>query len=139
MRFFTFLIILIFSISCNSRNCIADGIVIESSILEQAQKTAFPYCITFKTALKKDETALLQLIRFAYKTDDVSAIDHGIAFTELSLKLGDNFMSAFIQKQKEEHRLLIAKMFDACMEYREPALNLEKEMPKSLQILCTAQ
>ena len=135
MRFFTFLIILIFSISCNSRNCIADGIVIESSILEQAQKTAFPYCITFKTALKKDETALLQLIRFAYKTDDISAIDHGIAFSELAVKLGDKFMSSFISKQKDEHRLLIAKMFDACLEFREPDLNLKKELPLSIQAL----
>ena len=44
-------------------------------------------------------------------------------------------MSIFVSKQKEEQRLLIAKMFDACMEYREPSINLQIELPKTIQIL----
>jgi hypothetical protein len=139
MRFLIVFPALIISLSCNFNNCDADGIYIEVIVLEQAQKTGFPYCLSIQKALKKDETALLQLIRFAYKTDDASAIAHGISFTELSLKLGDDFMSNFISKQKDEHRLLIAKMFDACMEYRAPCLNIDKALPKSLQILRNEQ
>jgi uncharacterized linocin/CFP29 family protein len=135
MRFLFVILVLIISLSCSFNNCDADGIIIEATLLEQAQKTGFPYCLSIQKSLKKDEIALLQLIRFAYKTDDASAIAHGITFTELSLKLGDDFMSNFISKQKDEHRLLIAKMFDACVEYREPSINLQIELPKSIQIL----
>ena len=129
------ILVLIISLSCSFNNCNADGIIIEATLLRQAKKTGFPYCLSIQKALKKDETALLQLIRFAYKTDDASAIAHGITFSELSLKLGDDFMSFFVSKQKEEQRLLIAKMFDACMEYREPSINLQIELPKTIQIL----
>jgi hypothetical protein len=139
MRFLFVILVLIISLSCSFNNCDADGIIIEATLLEQAQKTGFPYCFSIQKALKKDEIALLQLIRFAYKTDDASAIEHGITFTELSLKLGDDFMSNFISKQKDEHRLLIAKMFDACVEYREPSINLQIELPKSIQILTNKQ
>ena len=135
MRLMLVILVLIISLSCSFNNCNADGIIIEATLLEQAKKTGFPYCLCIQKALKKDETALLQLIRFAYKTDDASAIAHGITFTELSLKLGDDFMSVFVSKQKEEQRLLIAKMFDACMEYREPSINLQIELPKTIQIL----
>ncbi len=135
MRLMLVILVLIISLSCSFNYCNADGIIIEDNLLEQAKKTGFPYCLCIQKALKKDETALLQLIRFAYKTDDVSAIAHGITFTELSLKLGDDFMSIFVSKQKEEQRLLIAKMFDACMEYREPSINLQIELPKTIQIL----
>lgn len=135
MRLMLVILVLIISLSCSFNNCNADGIFIEPTLLEQAKKTGFPYCLCIQKALKKDETALLQLIRFAYKTDDATAIAHGITFTELSLKLGDDFMSVFVSKHKEEQRLLIAKMFDACMEYREPTINLQIELPKTIQIL----
>jgi hypothetical protein len=136
MRVVLSTVLLIVVLSCNfEKNCSVEGIIVQSSVINQAQKLGFPYCLTFRKALKKDETALLQLIRFAYKTDDISAIDHGIAFSELSVKLGDKFMSSFISKQKDEHRLLIAKMFDACLEFREPDLNLKKELPLSIQAL----
>ena len=139
MRFLIVFPALIISLSCNFNNCDADGIIIEAALLEQAQKTGFPYCLSIQKALKKDEIALLQLIRFAYKTDDATAIEHGIVFTELALKLGDDFVSNFVSKQKDEHRLLIAKMFDACMEYREPPVNLQVKLPKTLQILTNKQ
>lgn len=135
MRFW-FFISAIFFLSCNAgSDCRVGEIEIAQSVLEQARKNAFPYCLTFHKAANKDTTALLQLIRFAYKTDDNSAIDHGIAFTELSIKLGDDFMSKFLKMQKTEHLLLAAKMFQACMEYREPTLDLEPYLPATLNLL----
>jgi hypothetical protein len=133
---FLFLFSVLFLLSCNTAShCHIGDIEIAASVMEQAKKYAFPYCQTFYRAAKRDEIALLQLVRFAYKTDDNSAVEHGIAFTELSIKLGDDFMSNFLKRQRTEHQLLAAKMFQACMEYREPSLDIEHSLPLTLHLL----
>jgi hypothetical protein len=136
MRFIPIFILIFSLFSCETEIvCTIDGIEVSASLSAQAQKTGFAYCSTLKKALQKEEAALQQLIRFAYKTDDYSAIDHGIVFAELSINLGDDFMSEFTKKQQKENKLLIAKMYDACMEYRNPQIILESKLTKTYKIL----
>ena len=137
MRLFLFPILFLLLSACSSENSCAeaDGIYVSDTLKKQAAKTGFAYCNILSKALQKDEKALLQLIRFAYKTDDASAVDHGTAFAELSIKLGDDFMLNYLKKQLPEHRLLVAKMYDAAMEFGDPAMEIDKKLTRSFVLL----
>ncbi len=137
MKIFLFPLLFLLLSACSSENSCADadGIYISDNLKKQAGKTGFAYCHVLSKALNKEEKALLQLIRFAYKTDDNSAIDHGISFSELSIKLGDEYMYSYLSKQLPEHKLLVAKMYDACMEFGDKTMELDKKLPKTFKLL----
>jgi hypothetical protein len=137
MRLFLFPILFLLLSACSSENSCADadGIFVSDTLKKQAAKTGFAYCNILSKALQKDEKALLQLIRFAYKTDDDSAVDHGIVFSEMSVKLGDAYMLGYLSKQLPEHKLLVAKMYDAAMEFGDPKLEIDKKLTRSFVLL----
>ena len=139
MRLLFFLILLttaLFLACSGAQYCDDIGMVeISSELQSQAQKTGFPYCHITKKALQKDKDALSQLIRFAYKTDDYTAIEHGIVFCQVLLELGDAYVYQFMQTQNEAQQLLSAKMIDTAIEFAEPPLPLREELPKSTAFL----
>lgn len=122
--------------SCQNNACSNLGEIEVSSWLQaQARKTGFPYCSVMARALQKEPDALAQLIRFAYKTDDDTAVEHGIAFGQLLLTIGDDYFYEFIQTQHEEQQLLVAKMLDAALEFSDPTLPILTELPKTAAFL----
>lgn len=137
MKYFSPILSLLFLFSCGNDSACdnVDGIYVAPVLSKQALKTGFSYCGTLEKSLQKDENAILQFIRFAYKTDDDSAIDHGIVFAELALKLGDDYMLEYLKKQLHEHQVLAAKMLQVCEEFRDPPLGLVKKLPKTADFI----
>jgi hypothetical protein len=123
-------------LGCQSNSCTDLGnIEVSPWLQEQAAKTGFPYCSVMRQAKDKNKVAIAKLIRFAYKTDDDTAVEHGIAFTQLALELGDDFFLEFVQQQGRDQQLLIAKMLDAAMEFSEPKLEIRAGLPKTAGLL----
>lgn len=120
-----------FSNSCNG----LDGLYVPDILQAQANRAGFPYCNVLLEAKQKNPQALLKLIRFAYKTEDSSAIEHGILFTELLLILGDDYCYKILNKEELGIQLLAAKMIDACQEYRDPSLPVQTELPQTYELL----
>lgn len=123
--------------ACKSSNstCSTCKLEVSETLILQAKKSSFPYCRTACLAKKKDTEALLQLVRFAYKTDDFSAIEHGIVFSKIGISLGDDFMKKFIFTLHEEHKILIAKMFDAAITFAEKELYIKEKLPDTFSLL----
>ena len=125
-----------FWIGCQGNSCGDLGNIEVSPWLQaQAAKTGFPYCTVMRQAKGKNKAAIAKLIRFAYKTDDDTAVEHGIAFSQLAMELGDDFFLGFVQQQGRNQQLLVAKMLDAAMEFSEPALPIQEKLPKTVGLL----
>jgi hypothetical protein len=137
MRISILLIFLFLVSSCSVSNTCngIEEIYVPDILQKQASRAGFPYCSVLLDAKNKKPDALRKLIRFAYKTEDSSAIDHGIVFSELLLILGDDYAYQLLAREEEEMQLLAAKMMDACMEYRYPALPIKAELPKTFELL----
>ncbi len=132
------LLILLFSLeSCQSSNsCNAvEELYVPQVLQDQAKRAGFPYCSVLLEARNKQAKALVQLIRFAYKTEDSNAVEHGIVFAELLLLLGDEYCYEVLFEEREAIQLLAAKMLDACQEYRDPPLPLKEKLPKTFALL----
>lgn len=123
--------------SCNFSNSCSglEDLYVPDILQAQANRSGFPYCNVLLEAKNKNPKALLKLIRFAYKTEDSSAIEHGIVFTELLLILGDDYCYNILDKEELGIQLLAAKMIDACQEYRDPSLPVETELAKTYELL----
>jgi hypothetical protein len=134
MKYLCILISIFFLSSCNN-NSYVDNIPISQEFLNFTVKSGFPYINTLKKASKGDENAILQIIRFAYKTDDLNAVDHGVIFSLMVLNLGDDFFLNFIKKQDIEYRDLSAKMFEAAIEYDKDLSDLNIKLKHSFEYL----
>jgi len=121
-------------ISCYTPTCNSE-FNISFELLNHSRKLGFNYCTNLEKASQKDTSALLRLIRFAYKTDDLTAAEHGIIFSKTAIKLGDDFMISFSKKQSIEIQILILKMFEAAEEFSNEKIDLSSTLPNTLQFL----
>jgi hypothetical protein len=123
-------------LSCNNRKTIlVEDIVISYEFIEFTHRSSFPYINVLKKSIQGDKNCLLKLIRFAYKTDDQNAIEHGIIFSKAVQKLGDNKFLNFIKNQDEEYKELSVKMFNAGIEFDSELSNLKNKLPSTFQLL----
>jgi hypothetical protein len=134
MRYLCILISIFFFSSCNNDSYV-ENIPISQEFLNFTVKSGFPYINTLKKASKGDENAILQIIRFAYKTDDLNAVEHGLIFSRLVLNLGDDFFLNFIKKQDIEYVELSLKMFEAAMEYDKELSDLNQKLKLSFDYI----
>ena len=91
----------------------SEPIVAAPEVLSQAAAAHFRYLATVRAAEQRDDTALLELIRFSTRTDAFGSIDHGAVLLELREIFGVTAFDEVAAQATKEQQVATKQSMDA--------------------------
>jgi hypothetical protein len=130
MRLF-FCFAIFFTASCSPGGPVeVDGIRVGAELRAAAKEMDFDYTGYLDKALKGDDDALGELLKFDAWQDSAAAIGHGLVMKSLLEKLGDEHFSQKISKLPDETKERLWAGLEAA-----GATSLKNESPQTLQAM----
>ncbi|MBK9015384.1 MAG: hypothetical protein IPM82_15720 [Saprospiraceae bacterium] len=130
MRIF-FLFAIVWLTGCSSGGPVeVDGIMVESGLRAFADGQHFDYTGHLDKALKGDDAALEELLKFSAGQDSAASVGHGLVMKSLLGKLGDELFSQKIAAQPEEVKHILWAGLEQA-----GAVSLKNDSPLTLKAL----